>query len=188
MSSGKRWKELAELIFAGVAALASVYNAIIDDQSMQDNRKHSEWELHQEEDNHKPNFQMEKEGEIPLGTERYVQYILYNMGEVLSSGEMQLEAEFVISYQGVILKNIVFDNCFYNNTISYEVKSREVCMLLWMPDKLRYIEQVIRESIERRLGDSIGVEKIEVELCAVASFDYITQQNRTENEIINMKF
>lgn len=187
----KNRKEIIEIglfLVAIVGAVVGIYNYIIANKSMQNELEHNSWERQQEEDSHKPRLQMERKQEMPLGTEYYRQYVLHNGGEPLSSGEMYLTAQFVLKYKGYFIKNIVIDGCFHEQTVHYQVAGNIIYILLWKPDVLRGVEQTIRKEIEVKTGGKILAQDIDIELCALAYFEYITAQNKREKEQFLIKF
>lgn len=186
-----KWKEMGGVcsgLLILVGAVANICSAKADNESMQNEREHNNWERQQEENSHKPRLQMDRKRELPLGTEYYRQYVLHNEGEALRSGEMYLTAQLVLKYKGYVIKNIVIDNCFYEQTVRYQADGNVIYILLWKPDVLMEVEQAIGQEIETKTGKMILARDIDMELCALAYFEYITAQNNREEEQFLIKF
>lgn len=140
--------------------IVNIYNAKTGNKSMQNEWEHNNWEQQQEEDSHSPRLQISRKHEVPLGTDYYRQYALSNEGETLHSGEMYLTAQLVLKYKGYYIKNIVIDDCFYEQTIHCQADDNVMYILLWNPDVIRRVEQIIRGEVEAKTGGMIPVPDI----------------------------
>ncbi len=174
-------------VSACVATMAALAAAVIQGFDYQNNKLQKEWEQQREEDSHKPRFQMARVGEIPLDSFCYEQYVLCNEGGIVNSGRMSLEAKFVITYDGRVVKNIAVDRCFYEDMPDYQEDSGDISICLWMPGRLEYAQQTIQKSVEEMLEEPDRIQKLEVELNILACFNYVDWENEKQEEIFLLR-